>query len=234
MVLGDTCTRHCTFCAVQKSDISLPLPDPDEPQRLAECARLWGLGYAVVTSVTRDDIEDGGASHFARVISVIRGLGEHIKIEVLVSDFMGSRPSIEKVVSAKPHVFGHNIETVKRFYPLLRPEADYNRSLGVLKAAKLYDPGIITKSSLMLGLGENEYDVYAAMEHLRRAGVDILAMGQYLAPSPAHYPVQEYIHPDRFSRYGEIAKQFGFKAALCGPLVRSSYCAEELYRSIVC
>lgn len=234
MILGDTCTRNCLFCAVGKSDHALPDPDPREPGRVAECARQWGLRYAVVTSVTRDDLEDGGAGHFAAVIKAINGLDADIKIEVLIPDLMGRQSSIEKIVRAKPHVLGHNIETVRRLYPAVRPGADYRRSLDVLKAAKAFDPGIVTKSSIMLGLGENEYDVYAAMEHLRRADVDILTLGQYLAPSGAHYPVQEFIHPEQFIRYNEIAKAFGFKAVIAGPLVRSSFCAGELYHSMTC
>ncbi|HOU36913.1 MAG TPA: lipoyl synthase [Candidatus Omnitrophota bacterium] len=234
MILGDTCTRNCVFCAVGKSDHALPLPDPQEPGRIAECARQWGLRYTVVTSVTRDDLEDGGAGHFAAVIGAIHCLDADIKVEVLIPDLMGRQTAIEKIVRAKPHVFGHNIETVQRLYPAVRPGADYRRSLGVLKSAKAFDPGIVTKSSIMLGLGENEYDVYAAMEHLRRADVDILTLGQYLAPSIAHYPVQEFIHPEQFIRYQEIAKQFGFKAVFAGPLVRSSFCAGELYHSMTC
>lgn len=234
MILGNICTRHCLFCAVRKTGDVLPAPDEGEPQRIADCARRWGLRYAVVTSVTRDDLEDGGAAHFAAVIRAVRRLGAEYKVEVLVPDFMGRRATVETIVAAGPHVFGHNIETVKRLYPAVRPQADYRRSLGILKAAKEIAASIVTKSSLMLGLGENEYDVYAAMEHLREADVDILTLGQYLAPSQAHYPVAEFIHPEQFVRYNEIARQFGFKAVMAGPLVRSSYCAGELYHSIPC
>ncbi|MFA5100052.1 MAG: lipoyl synthase [Candidatus Omnitrophota bacterium] len=234
LILGDTCTRHCLFCAVGKSAGAIAAVDPGEPEHIAALVKQWDLRYVVLTSVTRDDLPDGGASRFCDVASAVRGLDRTIEIEMLVPDFQGRRESIEKVVLAKPEVFGHNIETVRRLYPAVRPEADYRRSLGVLKAAKSFNPAIITKSSIMLGLGENEYDVYAAMEHLRRAGVDILTLGQYLAPSDKHYPVREYIHPGQFAQYGEYAKQFGFRAVLSGPLVRSSFCAGELYHSLPC
>ena len=234
LILGDRCTRHCLFCSVQKRAVSGCDVDPQESGRISALVKQWGLRYVVVTSVTRDDLADGGAGGFCSVVNAVRGLGTKAKIEVLVPDFQGNRDSIEKIVSAKPHVFGHNIETVRRLYPAVRPKADYRQSLSVLKFAKACDPGIITKSSIMLGLGENEYDLYSVMEHLRRAGVDILTLGQYLAPSDRHCPVNEFIDPDRFTYYGEIARQFGFRAVLSGPLVRSSFCAEELYNSIAC
>jgi lipoyl synthase len=232
LILGGACTRHCLFCAVQKTDASAHAVDPQEPGRIAAFVKQWDLRYAVVTSVTRDDLADGGAGQFSSVVEAVRGLQRDIKIEVLVPDFQGRLDCIDKVVAAGPHVFGHNLETVRRLYPAVRPEADYRRSLSVLKAAKARDPRIVTKSSIMLGLGENEYDVYSAMEHLRRADVDILTLGHYLAPSVVHYPVQEFITPEQFTQYGETAKQFGFRAVLSGPLVRSSFCAEELYHSI--
>jgi lipoyl synthase len=234
LILGQACTRHCRFCAVEKSDIFLGDPDPGEPGRVAALVKEWDLRYAVVTSVTRDDLEDGGSGQFCAVVKAIRAAGGGRKIEVLTPDFRGRARSVEDIVDAGPDVFGHNIETVGRLYPEVRPEADFSRSLSVLRTAKSRNPGIITKSSVMLGLGENEYDVYAAMEHLRRASVDILTLGQYLAPSGAHYPVQEFISPEQFARYGETAKQFGFRAVLSGPLVRSSFCAEELYNTLSC
>jgi lipoyl synthase len=234
LILGDTCTRHCLFCAVPKPDASICEVDAQEPARIAALVKKWDLRHVVVTSVTRDDLSDGGSGQFCSAVKAIRAAVRNIKIEVLTPDFKGEAGPLEKIVRAGPHVFGHNIETVRRLYPVVRPEADYRRSLGVLKAAKAFDPAMITKSSLMLGLGENEYDVYAAMEHLRRASVDILTLGQYLAPSRKNYPVQEYITPEQFAGYGEMAKQFGFRAVLSGPLVRSSFCAEELYNSISC
>jgi lipoyl synthase len=234
LILGDICTRHCLFCAVQRSD-AVPEPvDDKEPARVAGVIKQWDLKYAVVTSVTRDDLADGGAGHFCSVIKAVRSLGRSRKIEVLVPDFQGQEQCVKMVVKAHPDVFGHNIETVKRLYPVVRPEARYDRSLELLRFAKECDSAIITKSSLMLGMGENEYDVYATMEHLRKAGVDILCLGQYLAPSDAHYPVQEFVSPEQFAHYGAIAKQFGFRAVSSGPLVRSSFGAEELYISIPC
>ena len=234
LILGDKCTRHCLFCAVQKSAAAGCDVDPQESGRIAALVKQWDLRYVVVTSVTRDDLADGGASQFCSVMNAVRGLGTNAKVEVLVPDFQGKRDSIERIVRAKPDVFGHNIETVRRLYAAVRPKADYRKSLCVLKAAKACDPGILTKSSIMLGLGENEYDVYSAMEHLRRVDVDILTLGQYLAPSERHYPVNEFIHPEQFLYYEDIAKQFGFRAVLSGPLVRSSFCAGELYNSISC
>jgi lipoic acid synthetase len=234
LILGDTCTRHCLFCAVHKSNAPAGAADPQEPGRIAALVKQWDLRYVVVTSVTRDDFSDGGAGQFCSVVTAVRGAGNCSKIEVLVPDFQGRIDCIEKIVAAGPQVFGHNIETVKRLYPVIRPEADYYRSLAVLKAAKSCGAAIFTKSSIMLGLGENEYDVYGAMENLRRADVDILTLGQYLAPSDQHYPVQEFIDPEQFTQYADTAKKFGFKAVLSGPLVRSSYCAEELYNSISC
>ncbi|MFA6383756.1 MAG: lipoyl synthase [Candidatus Omnitrophota bacterium] len=233
LILGPVCTRHCLFCAVQKA-YPAQAADPQESGRIAALVKRWDLRYVVVTSVTRDDLPDGGSGLFCGVVDAIRGLGGDRKIELLVPDFQGKVRRVEEVVAAGPDVFGHNIETVARLYPDVRPEADYSRSLEILKAAKSFDPGIITKSSIMLGLGENEYDVYSAMEHLRRASVDILTLGQYLAPSDKHYAVREFIAPERFARYGDIARQLGFRAVLSGPLVRSSFRAEELYNSILC
>ena len=234
LILGDTCTRHCLFCAVKKSDAGFQAIDGQEPLRVAAVVKQWSLKYAVVTSVTRDDLSDGGAGHFCSVIKAIRGLGRGCAIEVLVPDLLGRRDAVMQIVKAGPDVFGHNIETVRRLYPVVRPEADYSRSLDVLQCAKECDSNVVTKSSIMLGMGENEYEVYAAMDHLRKARVDILTLGQYLAPSESHYQVQEFISPEQFTHYGAIAKQFGFKAVLSGPLVRSSFGAEELYKSIPC
>jgi lipoyl synthase len=235
LILGDICTRHCLFCAVHKTENKKAGPvDEQEPEKIAAVIRQWDLKYVVVTSVTRDDLIDGGAGQFCRVIKEVRSLGRVKKIEVLIPDLQGSESLIKQIVLAGPDVLGHNIETVRRLYAEVRPEAGFFRSLDVLKFAKECDPDLITKSSLMLGMGENEYDVYAAMEHLRNAKVDILTLGQYLAPSDSHYPVQEYVSPEQFKQYEDIARQFGFRAVLSGPLVRSSFCAEELYNSIAC
>jgi lipoyl synthase len=234
LILGDTCTRHCLFCAVKKANTAGSAVDHDEPARIAALVARWDMQYTVVTSVTRDDLPDGGAEQFVNVIHAVRNSGSGRRIEVLVPDFLGSRDSVERVVGARPNVFGHNIETVRRLYPAVRPQADYRRSLAVLSSAKSFDPNVITKSSIMLGLGENEYDVYSAMEHLRHARVDILTLGQYLSPSQSMYQVQEFISPEQFEHYGRIAREFGFKAVLSGPLVRSSWGAGELYNSILC
>ena len=234
LILGNVCTRNCRFCAVEKSTAAALQVDPQEPGRIATLVKLWGLRYVVVTSVTRDDLDDGGANQFTSVVKAVKSISQGCKIEVLVPDFQGKIDCIEKIVHTKPEVFGHNIETVRRLYQVVRHEADYNRSLDVLKAVKSCDPYILTKSSIMLGLGENEYDILEAMEDLRSTSVDILTLGQYLAPSSDHYPVQEFISEEQFTKYGKIAKQLGFRAVLAGPLVRSSYCAEELYNSISC
>ncbi|MCU0651099.1 MAG: lipoyl synthase [Candidatus Omnitrophica bacterium] len=234
LILGDTCTRRCLFCAVQKKTEGLMPPDINEPERIAAMVQKWDLRYAVITSVTRDDLLDAGAKHFCDCINAVRSLSGGHKIEVLVPDFLGMQDSIKQVVACRPDVFGHNIETVKRLYWVVRPDADYARSLEVLRFAKECRPEIITKSSIMLGMGENEYDVYGAMENLRNAQVDILTLGQYLAPTEAHYPVQDYITPGQFLHYENIGRQFGFKAVYSGPLVRSSLDAERIYNSIPC
>ena len=229
MVMGDLCTRHCRFCAV-KSGRPNGYLDPLEPVKLAYAIRRMNLRYVVVTSVDRDDLEDGGASHFAACIREIRRLNPSIYIEVLIPDFRGDVEALKRVVEARPHVVAHNIETVRRLTPAVRdPRAGYDQSLAVLENIKKLDGGIYTKSSIMLGLGETKEEVVSAMEDLRRVGVDFLTIGQYLQPSKGHIPVKEYVHPDVFEEYRLIGESLGFKYVASGPLVRSSYKAGEYF-----
>ncbi|TZE81477.1 lipoyl synthase [Calorimonas adulescens] len=224
MIMGNICTRGCRFCAVDKGH---PLPlDEDEPRRVAEAARKLGLRHAVVTCVTRDDIPDGGAQHFAKTINELRKIPS-LTVEVLVSDFMGNEESIKTVVMARPDVINHNIETVPRLYSMVRPRADYQRSLNLLKRVKELDDNILTKSGIMVGLGELEDEVIEVMQDLRDIDCDMMTIGQYLRPSGKHIEVAEYITPEQFKRYREIGYQMGFKYIASGPLVRSSYHAGE-------
>jgi len=200
----------------------------DEPFLISEAVKKIGLRYVVITSVTRDDLTDGGARQFAETIKAIREIGRKIKIEVLIPDFQGKEADISQVLDAAPDVIAHNMETVSRLYADLRPQADYRRSLGVLARIKQLRSEIITKSSLMLGLGETEEEVIEAMRDLQAANCDILTLGQYLAPSPRHYPVKEFVSPEKFKRYNILAKGLGFKSVLSGPLARSSYQAEKM------
>jgi lipoic acid synthetase len=231
MILGDICTRNCKFCGVEKSNTQLLDFDLDEPGRIAGVVGKLGLKYVVLTSVTRDDLEDGGASIFARTIELIHGLDKGIKVEVLIPDFKGRIDSVKRVLDAHPQVTAHNIETVKRLYAEIRPKANYELSLGVLREIKGVSLAAITKSSLMLGLGEREEEVKLTMRDLRGADCDIITLGQYLAPSQNHYPVQEFISPEKFRYYKQMGIALGFKAVLSGPLVRSSYRAEEVYKA---
>ena len=223
MILGDTCTRNCRFCAVTKSANKNLALDEDEPYRISQLVKRLDLDYVVITSVTRDDLVDGGAAIFAKTIELIHKINEDIKVEVLIPDFRGKIQSIESVLNAAPFVVAHNIETVKRLYPDLRPQADYELSLGILRKIKELKPRILTKSSLMLGLGETEKEVIAAMRDLRSNRCDILTLGQYLVPSPEHYPIKEFISIEQFKEYKDIGMALGFKFVLSGPLVRSSY-----------
>ncbi len=232
MILGSTCTRHCRFCAVHKSGTHPLAVDPKEPSRIREAVRLLNLSYVVITSVARDDLPDAGAVSFARTIEAVRSLNQDIKIEVLIPDFQGQAAGLECVLDARPNVLAHNLETVERLYEDVRPEADYRLSLGLLRQAKKSYPKVLTKSSLMLGLGETREEVIVAMEDLGKSSCDILTLGQYLAPSKNHYPIQEFIRQEQFEEYEEIALSLGFKAVLAGLLVRSSYRAEELFNSV--
>jgi lipoic acid synthetase len=222
LVMGAVCTRHCTFCNVPPGN---PAPlDPDEPIRVAEAVKRLGLRYAVITSVTRDDLEDGGAAHFARTIRVVRALSPRVKVEVLVPDFVDA---IDRVIEARPDVVNHNLETVPRLYKDVRPGADYHRSLDLLDKARRMRGEGRTKSGLMVGIGEREQEIVRVMEDLRRVGCDMLTLGQYLAPSKAHFPVQEYVHPEKFDAYRKVAENLGFFFVASGPFVRSSYFAES-------
>ncbi len=224
MILGGTCTRSCRFCAVPKG-VPEPL-DLNEPAKVAEAVKALGLKHAVITSVTRDDLPDGGAGMFAAVIGAIRAKCPQTRVEVLVPDFRGDTVSLTTVLDAAPDVFNHNIETVPELYSAVRPKADYRRSLSVLEYAAGRG-GARVKSGLMLGLGESESELLAVFDDMRRAGVEILTIGQYLAPSDTHYPVKQYIRPEQFDFYRQIALSIGFHHVASGPFVRSSYWAEK-------
>lgn len=227
LILGDVCTRHCTFCAVKKG---VPTPvDESEPRHLLEAVERLGLKYVVITSVTRDDLVDGGASQFAKTISLLHKNRNSTIIEVLIPDFLGSAEALKTVVKASPQVINHNVETVPRLYPEVRPEADYNRSIELLFKVKRLDPRIVTKSGLMLGLGETRQEVIEIMNDLREASCDLLTIGQYLQPSPKHHPVLKFVPPEEFAEYRGIGKDMGFTEVASAPLVRSSFKAAELY-----
>jgi lipoyl synthase len=227
MIAGERCTRACGFCAVSTAK---PFAlEPDEPERVAEAVRRLGLKHVVVTAVARDDLEDGGAAHFARTIRAIRDVQKEIIVEVLVPDFNENESSIRTVLSAEPDIFNHNLETVERLTPAVRSRAKYRRSLRVLKRAKQIDPEVVSKSGIMLGLGEAENELFQAMDDLQEAGVQVLTMGQYLRPSPKHLPVVEYVTPESFELYREIALKKGFDYVASGPLVRSSYHAADYH-----
>jgi len=226
MIAGDRCTRACGFCAVSTAK---PLAlEADEPMRVAEATRRMQLRHIVITAVARDDLKDGGADHFRQTIEAVRKLNPKTIIEVLVPDFNDSDASIETVLSASPHIFNHNLETVRRLTPGVRHRATYDRSLTVLRKVKTKcGSAIYTKSGMMLGLGEREEEVMLAMEDLRRAGCDILTLGQYLQPTLKHLPVVEFVSPEQFSAFGNAARGMGFVHVASGPMVRSSYHADE-------
>ncbi len=232
MILGDTCTRSCRFCAVNKISTNNLNVDLSEPYCVSEMVRLLGLKYVIITSVTRDDLVDGGASQFVKTISAIHEIDKNIGVEVLIPDFKGNATSIKSVVDAKAVVIGHNLEIVESLYRELKPESSYRVSLDVLRKIKEVGPWMITKSSLMLGLGESKSGVLAALEDLRSVACDILTLGQYLAPSAKHYPVKEFISPEQFDEYKGIALSMGFKAIFSAPLARSSYQAQDLYQEV--
>ena len=225
MILGRNCTRNCTFCCVTKNEPDQV--DENEPYHLAEAVNHLSLKHVVITSVTRDDLPDGGAGHFVSVIKAIREKNPETRIEVLIPDFMGDNEALKSVVEAKPDIINHNLETVPRLYSEVRPMAVYQRSLELLKKVKQMDPAIFTKSGIMVGLGEKEEEVLSLMDDLRKVDCDFLTVGQYLAPSKKHHPVVEYIHPDIFQLYQEAAEDKGFIYVASAPLVRSSYQAEK-------
>jgi lipoic acid synthetase len=229
MLLGRTCTRGCRFCAVS-TGAQGDTVDEKEPEKLAFAVSQLGLKYVVVTMVDRDDLEDGGSSQVARAIAELRVRSPELLVEVLVSDFRGNDEQIARVASARPDVFAHNVEVVERLQKSVRDaRCSYAQSLHVLEHAKKTAPEVVTKSSIMLGLGETEAEVVQAMRDLRRAGVEVLTLGQYLRPSPWHLPVAEWIEPARFDEYREIGRREGFAYVASGPLVRSSYRAGELF-----
>lgn len=225
MILGRHCTRNCTFCNVEKN---APQPiDINEPEHIAKAAKELGLKHIVITSVTRDDLPDGGAAHFAGTISEIKKLDGERTVEVLIPDFSGSVEALAKVAEARPEIINHNIETVPRLYNNVRPMAVYERSLELLRNVKTMNRGIYTKSGIMLGLGERKEEVLQVLQDLRAVACDFVTIGQYLAPTKKHHPVMEYIHPDVFEEYQRVCLEIGFKYAASGPLVRSSYQADK-------
>lgn len=224
MILGDRCTRDCRFCAVSHDGPAAE--DPSEPERVAAAVRELGLKYVVVTSVTRDDLPDGGARQFVNTIEAVRRLVPGTGVEVLVPDFQGLEGPVDLVIDARPEVFGHNVETVSRLYERARPGAEYERTLAVLERAAGAADHFYTKSALMLGLGETRQEIEETLRDLRRVGVEIVYMGQYLRPSRDHLPVDRFVHPDEFSELEDVARGMGFSWVASGPFVRSSYHAE--------
>ncbi|MHC1762015.1 MAG: lipoyl synthase [Negativicutes bacterium] len=225
LILGGVCTRNCRFCSVAKG---MPQQlDMNEPERVAQAVKTLGLKHAVVTSVTRDDLPDGGAGQFVACIEKIRQMSPGTTVEVLAPDFGGDEVALTAVLEAGPEVFNHNIETVPRLYSVVRPEATYQRSLGVLRKAAQYG-SIITKSGIMLGLGETEAEVIQVLQDWAENGVQAITIGQYLQPSPEHLEIVEYIHPDQFKKYEQIGYAMGYRQVVSGPLVRSSYHASML------
>jgi lipoic acid synthetase len=221
MILGRVCTRHCGFCAVEHGRPQPP--DPDEPERLARAAAEMQLRHVVITSVTRDDLADGGGAHFRRCAEAVKAATPDATIEVLVPDFGGSAESLDEVLRAPIDVLNHNVETVPRLYPSVRPEANFERSLALLDCARRRRPTLTTKSGLMLGLGESAAEIEEALLRLREAGCSMLTLGQYLPPGRTQLPVVRYVEPEEFDRWGERARAMGFAHVLSGPLVRSSY-----------
>jgi lipoyl synthase len=230
MILGNLCTRGCGFCSVPKGspakrEFTL---DPSEPAHVADMALRMDLRYVVITSVNRDDLEDGGSEHFAATVRAVRNALPSARVEVLTPDFCGNMDAVHRVLDAGPHVFNHNMETVSALYRRVRPQADYRQSLAVLAEAKRYRPAALTKSGLMAGLGETPAQVEELLGDLHRSGADIVTIGQYLQPSRHNLPVAEYVTPQQFDEYRRYGMALGFRAVFSGPLVRSSYMADEL------
>ena len=227
MVLGDECTRRCRFCAVKTVTRAAP-PDPKEPEHVGTAIAAMGVAYVVVTSVDRDDLPDGGAAHFAACVGAIRTHAPRTVVETLIPDYQGA--DLEALMASRPDVLAHNVEVVDRLQRKIRdPRCSFERSLETLRGAKRCDPRVFTKSSIMLGLGENEGEVLDAMRRLRAEDVDFLTLGQYLRPSAKHAPVREYVEPARFDELGRIGRELGFLYVASGPLVRSSYKAGEFF-----
>ncbi len=227
MILGNICTRNCSFCAVESGRPQTP--DPHEPDNVVAAVAKLRLKFAVITSVTRDDLPDGGASHFARTIKAIHEYSPDIMVEALTPDFKGSLSALQTVTDTSLTVLNHNVETVPRLYREVRPQAEYRRSLKVLRQARLLNPGLLTKSGLMLGLGETNREVIEVMADLRQVGCDVLTIGQYMQPSLRHHRVVRFVHPDEFAEYENMGKELGFRYVAAGPLIRSSFHAAETY-----
>jgi lipoic acid synthetase len=231
MILGEVCTRSCGFCNVTTGRPYAP-PSPEEPRAVAETARRLGLRHVVVTCVTRDDLQDGGAEQFAQTIHALREALPEAAVEVLTSDFRGNLDSVRTVVEARPDYFNHNVETVPRLYDFVRPGSRFERSLAVLREAARLDPTVVTKSGLMLGLGETRTEVVDVLRRLRESRVEIVTMGQYLQPKKDKLDVVEYVHPDVFDEYRVLGEDLGFRAVFAGPFVRSSYMADVVSSSL--
>jgi lipoic acid synthetase len=229
MIMGNRCTRNCRFCAVAHGPNRFP--DPEEPARIAGMVQNLNLDYVVITSVTRDDLPDGGSSFFVRTVKEIRRKVPNALVELLIPDFQGNKDALKSIIEVRPDVLNHNIETVPRLYAIVRPEAIYQRSLNLLKQVVTFDSTIITKSGLMLGLGEQPEEIINALKDLLDAGCQLVTMGQYLQPTKTHLPVERYIPPKEFDNWRKIALEMGFTEVAGGPFVRSSYNAKNLYQA---
>lgn len=227
MIMGQNCSRNCSFCNVRSGKMT-PL-DPLEPYNVFLAVKQLDLKHVVITSVTRDDLDDGGASHFAKVVTEIKKRINNITVEVLIPDFKGNIDSIDKIIDSSPEIINHNIETIGSLYSLVRPQADYKRSLNLIKYIKEKNSNILTKSGFMVGLGETKEEIFNLIDDLKDSDCDILTIGQYLQPTKNHYPVKEYIHLDIFLEYKKYAYKKNFKHVFSGPLVRSSYCASDVF-----
>lgn len=230
MILGDHCSRDCLFCAVSHGPLSPP--DPEEPHRVAAAIALLEMDYAVITSVTRDDLSDYGAGHFVETLKAIRALESHCLVELLIPDFMGDPEALRKVVAAEPDVLNHNLETVPRLYHSVRPQASYSRSLHLLRQARAFAPGLPIKSGIMLGFGESENEIQTALQDLLAVDCRILSLGQYLQPAPSRLKVARYLPPEEFEAWRKRALQMGFAQVAAGPFVRSSYKAKTIYENL--
>jgi len=230
MIMGDHCTRNCRFCAVSNGPNRFP--DPEEPFRIVRMVQNLSLNYVVITSVARDDLPDGGASFFVRAVKEIRRKVPNARVELLIPDFQGDKDALRSISEVRPDVLSHNIETVPRLYPMVRPEAVYRRSLDLLKHVATFDSTIVTKSGLMLGLGEQPDEILDALKNLLDAGCQLVTIGQYLQPTKAHLPVERYIPPNEFDNWRNVALEMGFAEVASGPFVRSSYHAKQLYQAV--
>jgi lipoic acid synthetase len=230
LIMGNICTRRCTFCAVSKGKPAQI--DPEEPRRVADMVSALGIKHAVVTSVTRDDLADGGANHFINTIHAVRTMNAGVSVEVLIPDFNGIASSLDAIIATAPEVVNHNVETVRELYAAVRPGADYERSLALLATVSEKSNGNATKSGMMVGLGETNEQVYGAMDDLLDAGVKMLTIGQYLRPTRAHHEVIRYVTPGEFEEYKKVGLDKGFRSVASGPFVRSSYQAQEMYEQV--